>query len=326
MKGLDLFVVEAPIDIYYLTGAEVTAGQLWIGPKSATLYVDTRYYSALKGKIAVGVKKDTSKENRGKKIGFDSGSTSYQRALELRKFFAGASVKGMEGLIDRSIKDKTEIKFLEKSAALLWKGFVHTRKMLKVGITEKELAWEFESYCRKKGAERLSFDPIMAFGPNSAYPHHHPTDRKLKKGDLVLMDMGVELGRYASDMTRIVFFGEVPARLKKIYRVVRGAHAAAVALCKPGTEIAELDRAARRVMRKEKCEKLYLHSLGHGIGIDVHESPRIHKGVKGEVLEEGMVITIEPGLYIEGLGGVRYEDTLVITSKGHRNFFEDTAP
>jgi Xaa-Pro aminopeptidase len=212
---------------------------------------------------------------------------------------------------------------MKKSAALVWKGFEHIRRSLKVGVTEKELALSFEIFCRKQGAEKLSFDPIIAFGKNTAYPHYRAGDVKLKKDQLVLIDIGVVVDHYHSDMTRTVFFGNPDPRLVLLETVVKKAHAAALKLCKVGTKVGDLDKAARQVIEKAGLKELILHSLGHGIGLETHEFPRLkYKGEdQSTLLQEGMVITIEPGLYLPGVGGVRYEDTIVITSKGYTNFY-----
>ena len=150
-------------------------------------------------------------------------------------------------------------------------------------------------------------------------PHYKTGDAVLKDGDIVLIDIGVSLNHYHSDMTRVVFFGKPSSELKKLYAVVQESQEAALKICKPGTAVAALDQAARSVMKRENVEKYFVHSLGHGIGIETHEFPRIKDGGEdGKVLlKEGMVITIEPGLYLPGIGGVRYEDMVLITKDGY---------
>jgi len=255
---------------------------------------------------------------------FDSYLTTVLRHDWLKKLYAGVLQGVPQPLRElRLIKDASELKLMKKSAAVVWKGFEHIRKSLKTGVTEKELALSFEIFCRKQGAEKLSFDPIIEFGKNSAYPHYRPGDVKLKKDQLVLIDIGVVVDHYHSDMTRTIFFGKPDPRLVLLETVVKKAHAAALKLCKSGAKIGDLDKAARQVIEKAGLQELILHSLGHGIGLETHESPRLkYKGEDQNVtLREGMVITIEPGLYLPGVGGIRYEDTIAITSKGYINFY-----
>jgi Xaa-Pro aminopeptidase len=225
----------------------------------------------------------------------------------------------------RAIKEKQEIVLMKKSAALLWKGFQFLRKALKKGVTEKELATRFEIFCLENGAERLAFEPIIAFGKNGAMPHYRSQNVKLKDGDAVLIDIGVVLNNYHSDMTRVVFYKKEDPYIRHLYDIVKRAQMSALKLCRPGTKFKELDLAARKIMREEGVEDLFVHSLGHGIGLETHEYPRIKfdNEDKDVVLESGMVFTVEPGLYVPGKGGVRYEDTIVITPTGYANFYPD---
>jgi Xaa-Pro aminopeptidase len=190
-------------------------------------------------------------------------------------------------------------------------------------VVEKELAKRFEIFCLENGAEGLSFSPIIAFGPNSAMPHYRSQDAQLKKGDVVLIDIGVVCDGYHSDMTRVLFFEQEDPYLSKLYEIVKRAQHSALQMCRPGTKMGQLDRAARSVMKEEGVEELFIHSLGHGIGLEVHEFPRIKFDGedKDVVLETGMVFTVEPGLYVPGTGGVRYEDTILITDAGYENFY-----
>jgi len=341
--GVDCYLCDHPTDIFYLTGIQLSLGRLLIQPRAIVLFVDSRYYEAAKKQACCSVRKMGEKQlievltssnwKEIRSIGFDT-STSYVRVDKLKKLLQALRKKRrltspyrIKGLLRpiqklRAIKDTSELLLIKKSAELLWKGFLHAKRQLKVGIEERQVALEFEFYCRKHGAEELSFTPIIAFGPGSALPHYHTAKRRLKKGDIVLMDLGVRLNGYASDMTRTFFFGgDGTATLKKLHEFVSNAKKAALEICHPGTSLAELDEAARKVMRKARLEKHFLHSLGHGIGLDVHESPNFR--TDDEVLKPGMVITIEPGLYLPGKGGVRLEDMIIITKTGHQNLFKE---
>jgi len=326
---VDLLIIEKPIDLFYLTGLNLSLGTLLISKKGGHLFVDGRYLAFAQKKGPCSCEKTTNEAVSKKlssysKIGFDAAETSYARFQELTKL-AKKDLTPLKKLTDstRAIKTLTEIKALKKSAALLWKGFQFLKKSLKVGITEKAAATLFEVFCLENGAEKVAFDPIVAFGKNTAFPHYRPGSTRLKKGDAVLLDLGVVVDHYNSDMTRTFFFGKPDPRLVVFHAVVKEAHDAALLLCRPGVKVGELDRAARHVIEKAGLDRYLAHSLGHGVGLEIHEFPRIK--FQGEdtnvLLEEGMVITIEPGLYWPGVGGCRFEDTIVITRKGYDNFY-----
>lgn len=321
-------VVANPIDLLYLTGLNLSTGSLYLIDGEACLFVDGRYLQIAQEKKPCLVAL-TSDENirsfvkKNKLIVFDSEKTSYEGFLKLKKF--GAKLKPVPNLLKelRAIKDEKELKRIRKSAALLWKGFEHVKKYIKTGVSEKELALEFELFCRKHGAEKLAFDSIFAFGAASAMPHHRAGTARLKKGDVILIDIGIVVDGYHSDMTRVLFWGKPDPRIKKLYSIVRKSQKAALKICRPGMTVGMLDEAARKVMKEEKVEQHFIHSLGHGVGLEIHEYPRVSctGNDSGVVLKPGMVITIEPGLYLPGIGGVRYEDTVIVTEKGCKNLY-----
>ena len=223
----------------------------------------------------------------------------------------------------RAVKNKRELTSIVAAQRISEKVLLETLKKLRTGITELQVEALIKKSFIKHGAPILSFPPIVAFGKNSAYPHYRAGNQKLKKGDVVLVDIGVVVDKYHSDMTRTFFFGKADPRLIVLDSVVKKAHAAALAVCKKGAKVGDLDEAARKVIQAAGLENLILHSLGHGIGLETHEFPRLkYQGEDHEaVLSEGMVITIEPGLYLPGVGGIRHEDTIVITQKGYENFY-----
>jgi Xaa-Pro aminopeptidase len=322
MLGVDLLVIDNPIDLFYLTGQELSAGRLVIAHDESTLYVDGRYYGSCKKALSMPVvllaKENPLPSFEGKRIGFDAGYTTYENfgkleALKGERVPLSSPIQAI-----RSVKELGEIESLRQAAELGSSGFDFVVSRLAEGMTEEKLAVELEIYWRKAGGQKLAFAPHIAFGENSAYPHYHVGKRGLRKGDLVLIDIGVVLNHYHSDMTRVVFFGEPAEELEKIYRIVHEAQLKALELCKPGTPLAELDRAARSLIEEAGYGEHFLHSLGHGVGLEIHEAPWIRKNAAGK-LQEGMVVTIEPGIYLEGLGGVRLEDTVVITAEGFEN-------
>jgi len=193
--------------------------------------------------------------------------------------------------------------------------------MLKEGISENELAIELEIFWKRRGSKAIAFDPIIAFGSNSSMPHYRVGQRKLNTGEAVLIDIGVNLNHYHSDMTRVVFFGDPDPKIASIYEIVLKAQELALENCRPGTPIAELDASARTYIEQKGYGENFTHSLGHGVGLEIHELPLIRSQSPGAdtQLEEGMVVTIEPGIYLPGIGGVRIEDTVAITRDGYEN-------
>jgi Xaa-Pro aminopeptidase len=327
-------IVENPIDLFYLLGLKISAGTLLLTQEEAFLLVDGRYLQCAREKdffrtLALDEKtlSHLIREQKIKTLAFDSWTTSVDRAEDLKRL---GKLKGISRLLkeERLLKDPLEIRALKKSAHLLEKGFAHIKNSLKEGISEKELALSFELFCRQRGADTLAFEPIIAFGANSAMPHHRAGQTRLKKGDLVLIDSGVIYENYHSDMTRVLFFDAPNSEFKKLYALVKKAQRAALRLCKPGQKVGSLDRAAREVMKKENVETSFLHSLGHGIGLETHEYPKIKEGGLDSTLrlEPGMVITLEPGLYFPGRGGVRYEDMILITEKGYQKITHSSIP
>lgn len=335
-ESIDGCLIENPIDLFYFTGLKLSTGRLVIAEKTAVLLIDGRYLQAAKERAPVLALLDSAeafidflKKASIRKLGFDGKHTSFDHLEHLKKQLKGSLIKlfSVSSLFNsaRVIKDAKEIIAISKSADLLWKGFEFIRRSLKKGITEQELAKKFEIFCLERGADRLWFEPIIAFGANSAMPHYRAQDAALKEGDIVLIDIGIVVDHYHSDLTRVLFYKKTDPFLSRLYTITKRAQKSALSLCRPGVKVKEIDLAARRVMREENVEDLFIHSLGHGIGLEGHEFPRLkYNGEdKDLVLESGMVFTVEPGLYVPGKGGVRYEDTIVITPHGYTNFFEE---
>lgn len=325
-ERLDAFLIEGEIPLLYFTGLHFSAGKLLVTPKGGKLYVDGRYQELAKTKAPIPSSSDEEAIwkkalSKFKRIGFDGDLMSYERAQQLKQDFPKIEWVSVPSPLNaiRAKKTKPEIKKLEKAAKLGSEGYDYILTVLKEGISEKEVVFHLDRFWKERGAEGFSFEPIIAFGENSALPHYRAGDRKLKKGETVLIDIGVKVDDFCSDMTRTVYFGKPPAKLKKIYEIVRQAQKKAMDKIKTGVSMKDADKAARDVIEKAGFGKEFCHSLGHGIGLEVHEWPYLRaKGKEAEAkLEVGMAVTVEPGIYLPGLGGVRIEDTVIVTKEGN---------
>jgi Xaa-Pro aminopeptidase len=322
---LDSLLVTHASNWHYLTGFTGESGALVVSPDSATLITDGRFTVQAKEETrgarvqlqqgglysSVG---EFLRRNRMKRVGFDAGQLTVAQKETLQKATGGKcrwiEAPGMtEGL--RMRKDAAELTTMRKAAILVGEVFDSVLKLVRPGVRENELCAELEYQMRKRGATGPSFPTIVAGGTRSALPHARPTARKLGKNELVVLDLGVILAHYCSDMTRTVHVGRAPRRIREWYRAVLDAQEAAVAAAKAGTTCGAVDGAAREVLKKHGLEKYFVHSTGHGLGLEVHEDPRVARG-QAVRLEAGNVITIEPGVYVEGVGGIRIEDDVAI--------------
>lgn len=220
------------------------------------------------------------------------------------------------GLVEqfRIRKDPNEITQIRQAVQLASGIFANVLETIRKGATETAVSAELDHFARCAGAEKMSFETIVASGPRSALPHARPTQVRIGPG-FVILDYGVILGGYCSDMTRTVCVGRAAETARRTYQAVLEAQLAGIAAVRPGAEAQQVDSAARKVLRRYKLDQYFTHSLGHGVGIEIHEAPRLAKG-QTQKLEAGMVITIEPGVYVPGEGGVRIEDTVLVTANG----------
>jgi Xaa-Pro aminopeptidase len=217
----------------------------------------------------------------------------------------------------RMIKSAAELDLIRRSVELNSRAFELALARVRPGMTERDLAAEIEYRMRRLGAEKPSFETIVAGGRRSALPHAQPTAAPLLHGHLVVVDMGAFCDGYASDMTRMLFLGTPGARVKRVYRAVLEAQLAGIDAVRPGVAAFQVDAAARRVLRAYGYDRAFVHSTGHGLGLEIHEPPRLGKRDK-TILQPGMAITIEPGVYLEDFGGIRIEDTVEVTETGCR--------
>lgn len=326
---LDATLVSSLTNIRYLTGFTGSNGLLLVTGRQATLLTDPRYTLQAKAEtegsgVKVVIAKSSLEEALAprlaklKRIGFENNRMTYrswehlQRSLPMHATLQpiGAAIE-----MQRMVKSESEIAAIQESVRINSGAFDAAVARFRAGMTETDFAAEIEYQMRLLGAEKPSFDTIVAFRKNSALPHARPGAAKIDGNGLLLVDMGTFRGGYASDMTRCIHLGKPGAKTRSLYRAVLEAQLAGVAAVAPGVAAGEVDAAARRVLRKHGLEKAFIHSTGHGLGLEIHEAPRLGRG-DGTILQAGMAITIEPGAYIDGTGGVRIEDTVLTTSTG----------
>ena len=257
------------------------------------------------------------KRCRIERLGFNPAQMSVADHKALKKLAAPTRLVSMDDVLTplRAIKDAGEVRRMRQSIRVAERAFEKVRKWLKPGVTERNIAARLVYEMQKLGAQGETFPSIVAAGPNSSLPHAMPGDRELRRNEVLLFDWGAHVDWYGSDLTRVVWLGRISPRIRKIFAVVREAHDRAIDAVQPGVTAHAVDRIAREIIRKAGYGKHYNHALGHGLGLVAHEHPRIGKGTQ-TLLEAGMVITIEPGIYLPGVGGVRLEDVVLVTKTG----------
>jgi Xaa-Pro aminopeptidase len=328
-RELDCLLVTHPANWYYLTGFTGESGVLAVCGGSSTLITDGRYTTQAKEE-APGIQLrlqngalyrcvgEWLRQSGIRRVGFDPEQWTVAQLSALRKA-SGARCKPQEagGIVEalRSQKDAQELAVMRKAALLAGEVVEGALKLLKPGVRESEVAAEIEYQMKRRGASGPSFETIVAFGERSALPHARPTGKRLRKNELVVLDLGVILGHYCSDITRTVYVGRAPQRVREWYRAVKEANQAGTAAVRAGTACGEVDAAAREVLKKNGLETHFVHSTGHGLGLEVHETPRVARGQTIRLVP-GNVITIEPGVYVEGIGGIRIEDDVAVGVQG----------
>ena len=311
----------------YISGFVSSAGYLLVTKDEAVICTDFRYTEMAAQQAPgwrvnhIGGKPDwltkIVKELKIKTLGFEADdmtvSTLERFKKALKEGDADLELKSTTGIgVDlRAYKDPEELELLQRAIDIGDQAFEQTVARLVAGMTEKEAAWIFEKAVRKLGAESISFETIVAAGPNAARPHHATGHTPLEEGQTIVFDCGARYEGYCSDLTRTVVLGEADDEMKRVYDIVLTAQLAAIAMVEPGMTGEECDAIARKVITEAGHEKDFGHSLGHGLGLEVHESPGVGPNAKGK-LENGMPFTIEPGIYIPGWGGVRIEDVVVL--------------
>jgi len=347
--GVDSLVITHLPNIYYLTGFAGTAGALFVSPESCRLIVDSRYVTAARGLASalpdgfVSVEPvarsydetiaDLVLRDGRREIGIEATHLSVARfnalsALGRRSTGDGPGTADdgfrlvpTERIVERvrMVKDAAEIAIFREAAGRLSAIARRLAEMAAPGRTEKEVADRIEAALRQAGFSRPAFDTIVASGPNSALPHASPTDRVLQPGDPTVLDFGGVYSGYCVDLTRTVQLGGISGEAGRLFAAVAEAQKAALAAVRPGVRPSEVDAAARAVLERQGLGEAFGHGTGHGLGLEIHEDPRVGRALPNlpdDPLEAGVVITIEPGAYVPGLGGVRIEDDVLVTADG----------
>jgi Xaa-Pro aminopeptidase len=326
---IDALLVSALPNIRYLSGFTGSNGLLLVTPDSETLFTDPRYTIQASEECSIPVKTvakgplelaaiETIRRKRLKRIGFEGSRMIYESYQRIKQALPlGGSLKPIGPVIEklRMIKSDEEIAKIRRSVRTNSEAFESTVRSIRPGVSEMAIAAELEFKMRRLGAEKAAFETIVATGARTALPHAQPSQQKAGLNELLLIDMGSCQDGYMSDMTRMLFLGRPSGKVRTMYNAVLKAQLAAIDEVRPGITAGQVDRKARQVLESEGFGKQFVHSTGHGLGLEIHEPPRV--GRKDATrLEAGMVITIEPGAYVRGFGGVRIEDTVLVTKTG----------
>lgn len=324
---VDALLVTALPNVRYLSGYTGSNGALLLSDSRSLLFTDPRYQTQAplesdcdvkiaKGPLLAEIAKWVQKLSV-KRLGFERGRISFESYDFLKRTATDCRLVPVSGAIERirMVKAPAEIGTIKTAVDLNSAALEQALRGFRVGMTEIDLAAEIEYRMRRLGADGPSFETIVASGTRSALPHAHPVSSPINGNQLLLIDMGATVAGYTSDMTRTIGVGQLPPKAKRIYKAVLESQLAALETVKPGARCSAVDAAARSVLKKNGFDKLFVHSTGHGLGLEIHEMPRIGRK-DPTVLQPGMAITIEPGVYLEGFGGVRIEDTVVVTETG----------
>jgi len=328
-RSIPAVLVTHLVNVRYLTGFTGSAGIALMGPRSGVLWVDPRYtlqaQEQAEGVEVIVEKKGILKgvsnwlrKNGVREINYEASNLTCAQFEHLRKDAGDRLRLNPAGdLIEelRVVKDRGEIDAIRRAGKVTAEVFTELLPYVRPGVIEQDLAAEIEYRMRKKGAEGAAFETIVASGPRAAHPHARPSSKRLQESELVIFDLGAILGGYAADMTRTVFLGEPNRRIHNLYSSVLKAQAGAIRAVRDATPAGEVDSAARSILAELRLARYFTHSTGHGVGLEIHERPRLAKG-EATCLQSGSVVTVEPGVYLEGVGGIRIEDTVLVGPEG----------
>ena len=329
-QGLDALLISSPQNRSYLSGFTGSAGWLLISRDDATLATDFRYIEQADNQSpdfrieriqrGLGWLPEWTAEQGVKRVGFESQDVTVSvheallKAIEETENSNHPELVPTSGIVEklRVYKDAEELALLTEAIRIADEAIDEVAPRIEPGVTEEAVAWELEKAMRERGAEMISFDTIVGAGPNGALPHHRADETVIKPNDAIVIDMGAKYQGYCSDLTRTVFIGEPDEKFRKIYGIVLEAQLAAEERVRSGMTGKEVDAIARDIIAEAGHGDDFGHSLGHGVGLAVHEYPHVGPTAEEDVLEDGMVFTIEPGIYLPGWGGVRIEDIVVL--------------
>jgi len=330
--GIDALLVTRLVNVRYLTGFTGSAAMLLVGLDGATFVTDGRYRdqsadqlaaAGVDAQIVVGLTQAEQRDALARaahgvvRLGLEADGVTWAQQRAFAGWFPDAELVATEGLVDglRMVKEPGEVDRIRAACAIADDALGELLPTLRDRPTERDFALRLEFAMRERGASGVSFDPIVAAGPNGAKPHARPSDRRIEPGELVVIDFGCVVDGYCSDMTRTVSVGEPPPEARHIWDTVLLAQRTGCEAVAAGAECAAVDRASRDVIADAGWGDAFVHGTGHGVGLEIHESPRVASTSTG-TLAPGHVVTVEPGVYLPGIGGVRIEDTLVVTPDG----------
>jgi Xaa-Pro aminopeptidase len=324
---IEALLVSSPASVRYLTGYTGSNGLLLVTPSDSHFFTDPRYATDAKANISCvvhickkGLYEEAAqvvKRKHLKTLGFEPSWMNVEPFDKLKKALGSTKLLPVSGIVEalRAVKSPSEIARIRAAVQANSAAFTKTMQRVRAGVREMDIAAELDFQMRMLGAEKSAFETIVASGARTALPHAHPTSKKIEGNELLLVDMGSMVDGYCSDMTRMAFLGKPDKRTSTLYKAVLEAQLAGIAAVIAGVPVSRVDGAAREVLKKHELDKAFVHSTGHGLGLEIHEGPRI-AAKQTTLLQAGMVITVEPGAYIEGFGGVRIEDTVLVTEKG----------
>ncbi|NPU96713.1 MAG: aminopeptidase P family protein [Candidatus Omnitrophica bacterium] len=328
-ENADWFFVTNPFNVRYLSGFTGSHGVLLIHPERRFILTDGRYSEQVQREVTeyeaviqgnrqeIEAIRDTVGDLSSDRVWIESENCTVARLEELQTTVPARAYVGQKNVVEalRAVKEEAEIEAIRQALRVAEQAFEKALGFIREGITERELAHFLEDEMWKGGAAKESFDSLILFGPNSSLCHGKPSDRRLKRGEVVLMDFGCVIDGYCSDITRTVFLGDPGDSFKSLYQCVYQANARAAEAIRPGITGVQGDEFARDVIRQAGHADLFVHGLGHGVGLEIHEAPRLSPLYDKEI-QAGNVVTIEPGVYIPGSGGIRIEDMAVVREDG----------
>ena len=329
-RGISAYLITNRPDQVYLTGFDGEDGAAIITSGSVHIITDGRFeqtirqqapwaQSHMRTHALADVVGTVCRKLRLKQLWFQPDYVSVQQLADLRKPCRPTKLSPASPIVNdlRKTKDRAEMNRLRQAIYIAEAAFKALKKQIRTGMTETDVAALLEYEMKRRGATEPSFPTIVAEGPNAAIPHAQPGRRRIKKGSLILIDWGARWEHYCSDLTRVLFMGTIPPRFEQLYRIVLEAQKKAIDMIAAGQRCCDIDKAARDRIVAAGYGKEFGHGLGHGVGLDIHEEPRLKFGYD-DVLEAGMVVTVEPGIYLPGIGGIRIEDDILVTAKGRQ--------